>query len=98
MVDYAKQKQADSIVITGGLGQTADEITKPLLCKNFGGKMIINEEARENVLNIFTKLNRPIIDRNLKQAEVPDVCTVLLNKRGTAPGMWFSKNKKIFVA
>ncbi len=93
-----EQKHADIILITGGLGPTADDITKPLLCKYFGGKMIVNDEAKQNVLDIFTKLNRPIIDRNLKQAEVPDVCTVLLNKRGTAPGMLFNKDGKIFVS
>ena len=86
-----EQKHADIILITGGLGPTADDITKPLLCKYFGGKLIVNEAAKQNVLDIFTKLNRPIIDRNLKQGEVPDVCTVLQNKRGTAPGMWFNK-------
>ncbi len=93
-----EQKQADIILITGGLGPTADDITKPLLCTYFGGRMIVHEETLQNVLDIFTKLNRPIIDRNLKQAEVPDVCTVLLNKRGTAPGMQFNKNGKVFVS
>ncbi len=93
-----EQKHAAIILITGGLGPTADDITKPLLCKYFGGKMIVNEEARQNVLDIFTKLNRPIIERNLLQAQVPDVCKVLLNKRGTAPGMSFNKDGKIFVS
>jgi nicotinamide-nucleotide amidase len=93
-----EQKYADIILITGGLGPTADDITKPLLCKYFSGNMIVDEAAKQNVVDIFTKLNRPIIERNLKQAEVPDVCTVLLNKRGTAPGMWFTKNEKVFVS
>lgn len=93
-----EQNHADIILLTGGLGPTADDITKPLLCKYFGGKMIVNEVARQNVLNIFTKLSRPIIERNLKQAEVPDVCTVLPNKRGTAPGMLFNKEGKVFVS
>jgi nicotinamide-nucleotide amidase len=93
-----EQKYADIILITGGLGPTADDITKPLLCKYFGGTLIVDEGAKQNVLDIFTKLNRPIIDRNLKQAEVPDVCTVLQNKRGTAPGMLFSKEGKVFVS
>lgn len=93
-----EQKYADIILITGGLGPTADDITKPLLCKYFGGNMIVDENAKQNVIDIFSKLNRPIIERNLKQAEVPDVCTVLLNKRGTAPGMWFTKNEKVFVS
>lgn len=93
-----EQKHADIILLTGGLGPTADDITKPLLCKYFGGKMVVDEQARQNVLDIFTTLNRPIIDRNLKQAEVPDVCTVLLNKRGTAPGMLFTREGKVFVS
>lgn len=93
-----EQKQADIILITGGLGPTADDITKPLLCRYFGGHMVIHEEAKQNVLNIFNRLKRPMIERNLKQAEVPDNCTVLLNKRGTAPGMLFNKDGKVFVS
>lgn len=91
--------KADIILITGGLGPTADDITKPLLCKYFDGKLIVDAGALENVTNIFTNiLKRPMIERNLKQAEVPDTCKVILNKRGTAPGMWFEKNGKIFVS
>ena len=93
-----EQKYADIILITGGLGPTADDITKPLLCKYFNGKLIIDEGAKQNVLDIFTRLNRPIIERNLKQAEVPDTCTVIQNKRGTAPGMIFNKGEKVFVS
>lgn len=93
-----EQKHADIILITGGLGPTSDDITKPLLCRYFDGKLVVDEAARENVVNIFTRMNRPLIERNLKQAEVPDTCTVIQNKRGTAPGMWFNKNGKIFVS
>jgi nicotinamide-nucleotide amidase len=92
-------KQSQLIFITGGLGPTADDITKPLLSKYFGGKLIVDEEALENVKTIFSKyLNRPLLEVNLKQAEVPDVCTVIHNKRGTAPGMWFEKDGKIFIS
>ena len=94
-----EEEKNDIILITGGLGPTSDDITKPLLCDYFGGKLVIDEAAKENVVEIFTKkLNRPLLERNLKQAEVPDVCTVIQNKRGTAPGMWFEKNGKIFVS
>ncbi len=86
------------VLITGGLGPTADDITKPLLCEYFGGRLVMNEVVFEHLENIFRKLNRPMIDRNRKQAEVPDVCTVLFNERGTAPGMWFEKNGVIFVS
>jgi nicotinamide-nucleotide amidase len=87
------------ILITGGLGPTSDDITKPLLCKYFGGKLIVNEAALENVKYLFEKVfKREATEVNLKQAEVPDVCTIIPNKRGTAPGMWFEKQGKIFVS
>ncbi|TAL47790.1 MAG: nicotinamide-nucleotide amidohydrolase family protein [Chitinophagaceae bacterium] len=88
-----ESKESDIILITGGLGPTADDITKPLLCKYFGGKLEVNEEVLAHVKYLFEKVYRrpgPMLERNLKQAEVPDVCTVLHNARGTAPGMWFS--------
>jgi nicotinamide-nucleotide amidase len=92
-------KHADIILITGGLGPTGDDITKPLLTKYFDGKLVVDESALQNVKYIFEKvLNRPLIERNLKQAEVPDTCTVIQNKRGTAPGMWFEKQGKVFVS
>lgn len=94
----SESREADIILLTGGLGPTADDITKPLLCEYFQGKMVVNNEVLEFVKEIFTKLNRPILERNLKQAEVPDTCTVLFNKRGTAPGMLFRKEDKIFIS
>ncbi len=92
---------SDIIIITGGLGPTADDITKPLLCRYFGGKLVVDEKVLEHVKFLFERIYRrpgPILERNLKQAEVPDVCTVLHNARGTAPGMLFNKNGKWFVA
>ena len=86
------------VLITGGLGPTADDITKPLLCTYFGGTMVVDAGALANVTAIFERLGRPLIERNLKQAEVPDVCRVLQNARGTAPGMWFEKGGTIFVS
>jgi len=92
-------KHADIILITGGLGPTADDITKPLLCKYFGGTMITDELTLAHVTNIFENiLKRPMIERNRKQAEVPSVCKVLKNEVGTAPGMLFEKDGKIFIA
>ena len=89
----AECKESDIIIITGGLGPTADDITKPLLCKYFGGKLIVNEDVLKHVKYLFDKVYRrpgPMLERNLKQAEVPDTCTVLHNERGTAPGMLFT--------
>ncbi|HQW84205.1 MAG TPA: CinA family nicotinamide mononucleotide deamidase-related protein [Ferruginibacter sp.] len=93
-----EQKHAEIILITGGLGPTADDITKHLLCKYFNGNMVVHEASRQRVIKMFTRLKRPLLERNLQQAEVPDVCTVIINKRGSAPGMVFSKNDKLFVS
>lgn len=96
-----ESKHSQIILITGGLGPTADDITKPLLCEYFGGKLIVNEEVLAHVKYLFENVYRrpgPMLERNLKQAEVPDVCTVLPNTIGTAPGMWFEKEGKIFVS
>ncbi len=94
-----ESKDADIILITGGLGPTSDDITKPALNEYFGGKMIINEQALENVKYLFEKVfKRPATQVNLNQAEVPDVCEVIQNKRGSAPGMIFHKKDTIFIS
>ncbi len=91
-------ERAEIILITGGLGPTRDDITKQTLCDFFGSKLVLNQEALENVANIFKRFNAPLLDVNIKQAEVPDNCEVLQNKNGTAPGMLFRKQGKLFVS
>lgn len=89
---------ADIILLTGGLGPTADDVTKPVLCDYFGAKLIVNEEVLAQVKEIFLRRNRPLLERNLKQAEVPDLCTVIPNALGTAPGMLFEQEGKLIVS
>ena len=87
------------ILITGGLGPTADDITKPLLCEYFGMKLKTDEKVLAHVQHLFENVfKRPFTDVNRRQAEVPDGCTVLHNPRGTAPGMWFEQNQVIYVS
>ncbi|MBB1282894.1 competence/damage-inducible protein A [Flavisolibacter sp. BT320] len=90
--------QSQIIIITGGLGPTADDITKPTLCEYFNTNLVVNEGALKNVTEIFQKLGRPMIERNAKQAEVPESCVVLPNLRGTAPGMWFEKDGVVYIS
>jgi nicotinamide-nucleotide amidase len=89
-----ERASARLIFITGGLGPTSDDITKPLLLQYFGGTLVRNEEALAHITAIFSKRNLPMLDVNIKQAEVPDSCEVLQNKLGTAPGMLFKAANK----
>ncbi|OOQ62082.1 competence/damage-inducible protein A [Mucilaginibacter pedocola] len=90
--------RADIILITGGLGPTKDDITKKTLAEYFGVGMVMNDAALENVSRIFKKYNRPLLEVNRLQAQVPENCEVILNKNGTAPGMWFNHEGKVYVS
>jgi nicotinamide-nucleotide amidase len=94
-LDTAIQK-SQVVILTGGLGPTADDITKPLLNRYFGGKMVVDQATLDHISYIFEQIHKkPMIERNRKQAEVPDVCEVLFNQSGTAPGMLFKKNETL---
>lgn len=87
------------VLITGGLGPTKDDVTKDALCRYFEGKMIVNPEAEQNVRNLFEKIyKKPVTQVNLSQALVPDVCEVVQNHRGSAPGMIFNKGGVVFIS
>lgn len=84
------------IIITGGLGPTADDITKPFLAEYFDCDLVRNQDVLKHVEFLFEQVYRrpgPLLERNKKQADVPANCTVLMNERGTAPGMFFKKNE-----
>jgi nicotinamide-nucleotide amidase len=91
--------RADLIITTGGLGPTKDDITKKTLAKYFqSNEMILHEPTLEIVKAIFAKYKAPLLDVNIQQAMVPDNCEVLLNEQGTAPGILFRRNQKIFIS
>jgi nicotinamide-nucleotide amidase len=92
------QKRADIVLITGGLGPTKDDITKKTLCDYFNTGLVFHEPSFEIISEIFKTRGRVITETNRLQAMVPENCTVLLNKNGTAPGMWFEHENTIFVS
>ncbi len=92
------RQRADVILITGGLGPTKDDITKFTLCKFFKSNLRFDEATFVQVEKLFNARGRQVTDVNRKQAEVPEKCEVIPNTQGTAPGMWFDENGKIFVS
>lgn len=91
--------RADIIIITGGLGPTKDDITKDCLCEFFEDKLINNEEVLKHIEFLFEKyIDTPISDLNRKQAMLPSKALALMNKFGTAPGMWFESEGKAYVS
>lgn len=91
------QKRAKVILITGGLGPTKDDVTKYTLARYFNMGFRRDEETLRHIEGIFERLNRPMIEMNRQQADVPDGCTVIQNKNGTAPCMWFESDGNIIV-
>lgn len=92
------EKIADIILITGGLGPTNDDLTKPLLAEYFNCDLALVPEALEAVRTFFEKRGRELTDTNKLQAHLPTKCTYIPNELGTAPGMWFQENGKIWMS
>ncbi|MEJ5961623.1 competence/damage-inducible protein A [Pedobacter immunditicola] len=94
----AARERASLILLTGGLGPTRDDITKSTLANYFNMPIRRDEETLQHVEEIFSKSSRPMLEMNRQQADVPDGCTVIKNKNGTAPCLWFEDKGTIFVA
>lgn len=94
----AASRRAQLVLITGGLGPTKDDITKKTLAEYFQVGFRRDQGALEDVKRILAHLNRPLLYLNEQQADVPVNCTVLSNKNGTAPGMWFEHKGVVYVS
>ncbi|WKZ68090.1 MAG: competence/damage-inducible protein A [Melioribacteraceae bacterium] len=90
-------KSSDLIIVTGGLGPTHDDVTKSCVAKFFKSDLIKNEDVLNDIKQLFKKRGREVTESNEQQALVPKIAEVIRNSRGTAPGMWIEKSKKIFV-
>ncbi len=86
------------IFLTGGLGPTSDDITKPALCNYFGVSLIWNQEAYLQVESLFARRGMTVSERNRQQAMLPSNCIPIQNFNGTAPGMWFEHKGSVIVS
>ncbi|WP_370087919.1 competence/damage-inducible protein A [Ekhidna sp.] len=92
------EKLADMVLITGGLGPTSDDLTKPCLTEYFGTQLERNEEILSHIKGMFERAGWEMSESNAMQADLPANCTPIKNSIGTAAGMWFDQNDTVFVS
>ena len=95
-VDSAKAR-ADLLVFTGGLGPTADDLTKETVAACYGDTLTFDPEEWEKITSFFTRMGRQTTPNNRKQAMVPVRGQKIPNAHGTAPGAWFEQDGRYAV-
>jgi competence/damage-inducible protein CinA-like protein len=91
-------RRAELIVITGGLGPTKDDITKECLCEYFDTELLLNQDALKAIEKLFKNRGFSMTPVNCKQAELPATCQPIENSEGTAQGMWFENDGKVYIS
>ena len=89
--------RSDIVLLTGGLGPTADDITKEVCMDVLGFSAERNEEAEKRMRDFFARSGRVMPEGNCKQADVPKGGIVFQNAHGTAPGVAMEKDGKCVV-
>ena len=88
----------DLVIITGGLGPTKDDITKTTLASYFGTTLEHNEHVAKHIGALMAQRGIAFNLLNQGQAMLPKGCTILFNRHGTAPGMWFEHGSSVVIS
>lgn len=90
--------RVELVITTGGLGPTKDDITKHVLCEYFGAKLVPSREVEQHIKELYRE--RPDVLNRLTETQwlVPDKCTILTNRVGSAPLMVFEQNGKLLIS
>jgi nicotinamide-nucleotide amidase len=86
------------VLVTGGLGPTRDDMTLRSLCRHFGCELHFSDEVYEDIERMCRERGREVHELTRLQAMVPDGCTVIRNRSGTAPATWFERRGAVVVS
>ncbi|WP_445737048.1 competence/damage-inducible protein A [Mariniflexile sp.] len=93
------ESHVDIVILTGGLGPTKDDITKKTIAEYFNDTLIKDASVLKNIEELWKNyVGGLLLQVNKDQALVPSKAKVLMNKLGTAPGMWMEKDDKVFIS
>ena len=91
-------QEVSCVILTGGLGPTKDDITKQVLCDFFDTELYMHQPTLDRITRYFKSVGKSMLDVNKLQASLPKNCEILKNDYGTASGMWFEKNNKVYIS
>ena len=80
-------RQAELVVCTGGLGPTADDLTRDALAEATGRPLELDEAAWDHIQQLFRSRSRSMSPQNQRQALFPAGSRAIPNQHGTAPGI-----------
>ena len=93
------ERNVDIVIITGGLGPTKDDITKTTLAHYFEDTLVYDDAVLANIKYLWKNfVKQPLLQVNIDQSLVLSKATALMNKSGSAPGMWIEKNNTVFIS
>ena len=93
------ERNVDIVIITGGLGPTKDDITKTTLAQYFEDTLVYDDAVLANIKYLWKNfVKQPLLQVNIDQSLVLSKAKALMNKSGSAPGMWIEKNKTVFIS
>lgn len=90
--------RADILLLTGGVGPTRDDRTKETLCRYFNCGLTFNQAVLQHIEALFERRKIALNPLTRDQAMVPEVATVIPNRVGTAPLLWFQRGEQLLVS
>ena len=93
----ARLKRVELVISSGGLGPTADDLTRETVADLLGRRLQRDDRILHAIETRFRSFRRDMPEINARQAMVPEGAEVLDNSRGTAPGLWIEQGDRLIV-